>query len=497
MKDTQHPHMQIKLRGFSAMGFEEYFDTHFGKKVAVCGIGVSNIPLIRILCDRGIEVEARDRKSEDELGETATLIKDMGAKLICGPGYLESIDADIIYRSPGMRHDLIQFERAVQNGAVLTSEMEAFFEVCPCNIIGVTGSDGKSTTSTVIAKMLEKAGYRTWLGGNIGMPLLDKVPDMKSEDYVVLELSSFQLMTMRKSPYIAVVTNVTPNHLDVHKDMDEYVAAKRNIFSFRTTGGKTVLNWDNLTTRNYALSVKGPVYFFSSKESHDQICMTSEKIGMTECDRISTVTLLENVITINTGKNKEPEYIVDISDIKLPGMHNVENYMAAVAAVYGIVSNGDIVNTARTFEGVEHRIEFVGEYSGIRYYNDSIASSPTRTIAGLKAFSQKVILIAGGYDKQLSYQPLAQVIPSHVKALVLMGATKKKIRAAVEKLPECADLLIYEANTLEEAVLSARGMAKEGDIVLFSPASASFDMFANFEERGKAFKNIVKKFSQL
>ena len=475
------------------MDFEGYFGTHIGKKVAVCGLGVSNIPLIRILCDRGIEVEARDRKGEAELGDTARLVKEMGAKLICGSGYLENIDADIIYRSPGMRHDIVQFEHAVQNGAVLTSEMEAFFEVCPCVIIGITGSDGKSTTSTVISKMLGKAGYRTWLGGNIGMPLLDKVPDMKPEDYVVLELSSFQLMTMRKSPHISVVTNVTPNHLDVHKDMDEYVDAKRNIFRYRAGKGRTVLNWDNPITRSYALSVKGPVYFFSSKEPHGKICAEAEKLGMTGCDSISTVALQNEAITISAGAKQEPEHIVDISDIRLPGMHNVENYMAAIAAVNGIVPDGAVLETARTFEGVEHRIEFAGEHRGVRYYNDSIASSPTRTIAGLQAFSQKVILIAGGYDKNLSYEPLARAMPQHVKALVLMGATKKKIRASAEELPECGNIPIFEADTLEDAVLKAGDLAGEGDIVFFSPASASFDMFVNFEERGKAFKRILKK----
>jgi len=477
------------------MDFEGYFGAHIGKKVAVCGLGVSNIPLIRILRSRGIEVEARDRKTEDELGDTAVLLRGMGAKLICGDGYLNDIDADIIYRSPGMRHDLPQFERAVQNGAVLTSEMEAFFEVCPCTVIGVTGSDGKSTSSTVISRMLENAGYRTWLGGNIGMPLLDKVPEMEPDDYVVVELSSFQLMTMRKSPHISVITNVTPNHLDVHKDMDEYIEAKQRIFSFRTDGGRTVLNWDNQVTRNYALSAKGAIFFFSSRQTHEEICEAAGQLGITDFGRVSTVTLRNGVITVNKGVKHGPERVVDISDIKIPGMHNVENYMAAIAAVEGIVPCSTVVETARTFEGVEHRIEFVGEYDGVRYYNDSIASSPTRTIAGLRSFPQKVILIAGGYDKHLSYDPLAQVMPSHVKALVLMGATKGKIRASVEKLPECADIPICEANTLEEAVLSAKSMASAGDIVLFSPASASFDMFVNFEQRGRAFKDIVRKFA--
>ena len=474
------------------MLFEEYFNTHFGKKVAVCGLGVSNLPLIRLLCDRAIAVEARDRKSEEDLGQTALTIRAMGAKLICGEGYLDDIDADIIYRSPGMRPDIVQFADAVRRGATLTSEMEAFFEVCPCRTIGVTGSDGKSTTSTIISRMLEMAGYRVWLGGNIGLPLLDRVPDMKREHIAVVELSSFQLMTMSKSPEIAVVTNVSENHLDVHKDFDEYIESKKNIFCHQNASGITVLNWDNKITRGYAASAKGDVRYFSHRESQEDIRKGQLKLGLAGTiskNDIFMITVQDNAICVDAGNRHKK--IIDIAGIRLPGTHNVENYMACIASIFDLCSSADVAEVARTFEGVEHRLEFVAEHCGVSFYNDSIASSPARTIAGLRSFNKKVVLIAGGYDKQLSYKPLAEELPSHVKALVLMGQTKDKIRTEVERLEPCVEFPVFEVQTMEEAVEAARRVSQSGDTILFSPASASFDMFKNFEQRGNAFKTIV------
>ena len=333
-------------------------------------------------------------------------------------------------------------------------------------------------------------------GGIIGVPILDRVPDIQREHIAVIELSSFQLMTMRKSPDIAVVTNVSENHLDVHKDFEEYILSKKNIFQNQTAEGITVLNWDNEITRSYASSANGEVRIFSYFDSSETIERGLQELGLCgeAADRALTVTLQDNCINVHVrGRSTS---ILDVNEIKLPGAHNVENYMACVASVYSLCSNDDISAVARTFEGVEHRLEFVCEYGGVGFYNDSIASSPARTIAGLKSFDKKVILIAGGYDKQLSYKPLADELVSHVKALVLLGQTKEKIRAEVDRLDPPVEFPVYETCSLEEAVKAAYMAAQAGDIILFSPASASFDMFKNFEQRGNAFKTIANSLVQ-
>lgn len=456
------------------MNFEDYFRSHVGKKVVVCGIGVSNLPLIRLLRDRGISTEARDKKTREDLGDVALELEEIGVKLVLGEGYLDNLNADIIYRSPGMMPHIPEFVAATDKGALLTSEMEAFFEVCPCRTIGITGSDGKTTTSTLIAKILEQDGKRAWLGGNIGTPLLDKVHEMSEDDYAVVELSSFQLMTMHRSPEVAVITNIAPNHLDMHKDMDEYVEAKRNIMKYMD-GGRTVLSLDNALTRCFAEDAKGDAWGFTRSGAG----------GFTG----SFVYLEDDTVYVScSGKT---EAILHRSDIMIPGIHNVENYMTAIAALYGTVRNGCFAEVARTFGGVEHRIELVRIFNDVKYYNDSIASSPTRTNAGLNAFEQKVILIAGGYDKNIPFEPLAEQVPEHVKLLILMGATKDKIKLAIEMNGKY-NSPIYEAVSLEEAVMLAKVNAVPGDVVLFSPACASFDMFPNFAVRGNAFKDIVK-----
>ncbi len=451
------------------MTFQEFLDGHAGKKTAVCGVGVSNLPLIRLLRGAGCELEARDRKPASELSCRAEL-EALGVPLICGEDYLDGINADIVYRSPGIHPDTPGLREAVKNGARLTSEMEAFFEVCPCHIIAVTGSDGKTTTSTLIAKILEADGKTVRLGGNIGTPLLDRVPEMNPDDFAVVELSSFQLMTMRRSAPVAVVTNVAPNHLDIHASMDEYVDAKRNVFRWQETNGRVVLNLDNDITRTYSGEARGEVLFFSRREQPENGAYFDG----------------ETVFAVRQGRS---EPVMRASDIRIPGLHNVENYMAALCALDGTVSYDAVRRVATEFGGVEHRIEFVRELDGVKYYNDSIASSPTRTIAGLRSFSEKVVLIAGGYDKHIPFEPLALELGAHVKALVLFGATAGLIRAAAESQPDCPPLC--EAHTLDEAVSLARTAAGEHGVVLFSPACASFDMFKNFAERGNAFKQVV------
>lgn len=450
---------------------EEYFDSLKGKHIVIIGIGVSNTPLIEKMLDAGLAVTACDKRERTAFGGLIESLEQRGLKVRLGADYLEDLDgADLIFRTPGMRPDLPQLLRAVENGAVLTSEMEVFFELCPCRIIAVTGSDGKTTTTTIIAGLLKAAGYRTFVGGNIGRPLLCDVDEMHPDDMVVLELSSFQLMTMKQSASVAVVTNLAPNHLDVHKNMEEYVAAKRNIFAYQDCGDKLVLNADNEITAGFAKDARGDVVQFSRRKAAD-VCL---KDGMITC--------------VNRP-------VLEEKDILIPGLHNLENYMAAIAAVDGLVPEEVIHSFAKTFGGVAHRIELVRELDGVRYYNDSIASSPSRTIAGLRSFDQKVILIAGGYDKHIPYDLLGPQITESVKALLLTGDTAEKIRLATVAAPnyQPGHPEIILCDDLKSAVNKARSMAVSGDIVILSPASASFDRFKNFEERGNMFKAFVNE----
>ena len=456
------------------MTLQEYLYSLKEKTVAVIGIGVSNTPLLHLLLQNGISVTACDRRLREDLGELADELERRGAKLQLGSNYLEGLNQDVIFRTPGMRPDVPQLLAARERGSVITSEMEVFFDVCPCSIIAVTGSDGKTTTTTMIAELLRASGRTVHVGGNIGKPLLVEAGDMDPSDSVVLELSSFQLMTMKKSPHIAVVTNLSPNHLDMHKGMEEYVESKENIFLYQNKGDIAVFNLDNEITSEQATRAMGEIRMFSRRGNvKNGVYLRGEEI-------IRCCSGVENVV-------------MTTSDIKLPGIHNVENYMAAVAALEGMVDDETIRAFAREFGGVEHRIELVRTLDGVRYYNDSIASSPTRTIAGLRSFREKVILIAGGYDKNIPFEELGSEVVKRVKVLVLCGATAEKIRAAVEAasgyVPGKPEILTAES--LQQAAELARKQAREGDVVTLSPACASFDQFPNFMARGKAFKAIV------
>jgi UDP-N-acetylmuramoylalanine--D-glutamate ligase len=447
------------------MTFEQYFTALRGKKIAVLGLGVSNRPLVRLLLEFGCDVTGCDRTPREKLDQEVLDLEAMGCKLRCGDTYLEGVEADVLFRTPGMHPGNPAIRGLAEKGAYVTSEMEVFFEVCPCSLIAVTGSDGKTTTTTLISEMLKADGKTVWLGGNIGTPLLPLVRQMKPDDFAVVELSSFQLMDMTRSPLRAVVTNLAPNHLDVHKDMEEYIQAKKNIFAFQNEKGLLVLNHDNAITDGFTGNGK-TVKFSRQAEAH--VCMKDDVIIRGE------------------------EEVLKIQDILLPGVHNIENYMAAIAAVEGLVSDDTIRHVAKNFGGVEHRIELVRIKDGVRFYNDSIASSPSRTIAGLRSFREKVILIAGGYDKHIPYDVLGPEVCQHVKKLFLCGATAPQIRAAVENCgmeqPEITD-----CGDFESAVRAAAAAAQEGDVVLMSPASASFDQFKNFMVRGEFFKKIVKE----
>ena len=444
--------------------FEQYFTSLKGKKIAVLGLGVSNRPLVRLLLEFGCDVIGCDRTPREKLDEEVLQLETLGCQLHVGDNYLDGVQADVLFRTPGMHPGNPAIVALAEQGAMVTSEMEVFFEVCPCKLIAVTGSDGKTTTTTLISEMLKASGKTVWLGGNIGTPLLPLVRQMKETDYAVVELSSFQLMDMTRSPHRALITNLAPNHLDVHKDMEEYVDSKKNIFKYQDETGLLVLNADNAITAE--LKGNGETRFFSRKGS-------------------AHVHLEDGVIY----RGNEP--VLNTADILIPGVHNVENYMAAIAMVEGLVEDETIRHVAKNFGGVEHRIELVRIKDGVRYYNDSIASSPSRTIAGLRSFQEKVILIAGGYDKHIPYDVLGPEICAHVKKLFLCGATGPKIRAAVEACGGQVEM--FDCGDFESAVRAAAKAAQAGDVVLMSPASASFDQFKNFMVRGNFFKEIVKE----
>ena len=452
---------------------DQYFDSLTDKKIAVLGIGVSNRPLIRMLLARGLHVLACDKTPREKLDAEVLELERAGAVLHVGEHYLDDVQADIVFRTPGMRPDVPALLAAKERGSVVTSEMEIFFEVCPCTIIGVTGSDGKTTTTSIIAEMLRAAGKTVYLGGNIGHPLLCDAEKMQPEDFAVVELSSFQLLDMKRSPHIAVMTNLAPNHLDVHKDMDEYIAAKENIYLHQHEGDIAIFNEDNDITRKLSKKAAAWTRLFSRRE-----------------EVTDGAFLRGDSIVLRRGGREET--VMQISDIRLPGMHNVENYLAAVTALDGLVPYEVMRETARTFAGVEHRIEPVRTIRGVQWYNDSIASSPTRTIAGLNAFNEKVILLAGGYDKHLPFAPLAPEVVKHVKLLILCGATADAIEKAVRECPGYhGSPEIVRCESLEDCVKTAYERAVRGDIVTLSPACAAFDQFANFMERGKAFKKLV------
>ena len=450
---------------------EQFYQFIRGKRIAMCGIGGSNLPLIKIFKSKGAEVIACDRRTREKLGDTAKELETLGVTLKLGDGYLDGLDVDIIFRTPGMKYHLPQLEAARKAGSAVTSEMEVFFELCPCKIYAVTGSDGKTTTTSIIAEFLKAQRKTVHLGGNIGKPLLPEIESIRPEDCAVVELSSFQLISMGESPDVAVVTNLSPNHLDVHKDMQEYIDAKKNIFRHQNAFSRTVLGAGNEITASFAPEVRGDCWMFRRGGPVDRGVWCDEE-------------------SIYVGKEK----LMPISQIKIPGWHNVENYMAAIAAVWGDVDPEVIRQVAATFNGVEHRAELVRELRGVKYYNDSIATSPTRVISGmLSLFPQKILMIAGGYDKHIPFEPLGPVVCDKVKTLILLGATAQKIQDAVrsaenykEGAPE-----ILRVETMEQAVAAAAAHAQPGDIVSLSPASAAFDLYPNFEVRGKHYKELV------
>ena len=459
------------------MTLKEYLRSIAGRSVGVVGAGISNRPLVSILAEAGIDVTVYDRSDAAALGGFYKDSVDHGVKFQLGDGYLDRLEGDILFRTPGLHPFHPALRAAAERGAIVTSEMELFLSLCPCRVFAVTGSDGKTTTTTIISDLLKAAGYTVHLGGNIGRPLLPETDEIKKDDMVVLELSSFQLHSMRCAPDVAVITNISPNHLDVHPSYEDYIEAKKQIYLHQSPTARLVLNLDNETAAACAEDAPGTVCWFSRKKTVENGAFLRED-GM--------------ICLAGDGGSRE---VLPAADLMIPGDHNVENVLAAFAAVRGCVPPEVMADTARRFTGVAHRLEKIRTLRGVTYINDSIASSPNRTIAGLACFQKKVILIAGGKDKGISYDAIGPAVCRHVKKLFLTGMTAGVIKSAVEKAPEYkpGSPEIFLIDGFADAIRAAAACAEEGDVVLLSPASTSFDRFKNFEERGNAFRKVVEE----
>ncbi len=453
---------------------KKYIDENKEKRFAFIGAGVAHKDLISIFASLGANVTLCDKKTKEELGETYKKLAEQNVKFSLGEEYLSALEtADIIFRTPGMMPGEPHLIKAVERGASLTSEVETFFDLCPAKIYAVTGSDGKTTTTSLIADMLKRAGFTVHLGGNIGKALLPMIDEVKPTDKVVAELSSFQLITMKKSPHVAVLTNITPNHLDKHTDMKEYIEAKSNILRYQTEDDTAIISRDNETALLLSGVVKGELRYFSINQEEDNGAF------------------LRNEILFVKSKN-ELSAVIPANEILILGRHNVENMLAAFAAVASDIHPQIMEATAREFKGVEHRIEFVREKDGVKYYNHSIATSPLRLKSGLATLGKGLIVICGGKNKNLSYEEAAHDLLRHARVVVLMSETGAIIKEELEKIPNSGDTLtVLTADNMEEAVMLARGSAKSGDIVTLTPASTSFDKYINFEERGNHYKQIV------
>ena len=447
-----------------------------GKKVAIIGLGVSNLPLLDYLYENKARVTVFDNKELEKIeDDVINKINNYNFEYFFGDKALENLrNFNLIFRSPSVLPTNPYLVEESNRGAIVTTEIELLMKMCPCKIVGITGSDGKTTTTSLINAILREGGYKTHLGGNIGMPLFTKLPQIEPNDILVLELSSFQLMGMEVSPNISVITNITPNHLNIHKDYEEYIDSKKNIFKYQSSNDLLILNYDNEITRNCSKEAKGKVVFFSSKE------------------KLSNGYIVDGNI-IKKCEDGVRLHILNTDEVILRGNHNYQNIATALAATEGLVDLDRAIKAIKEFEPVEHRIEFVKELNNVKWYNDSASSSPTRTRSGLNAFHEGIVLIAGGYDKNLDYTPIAKPIVDKVKTLILLGQTSGKIFEVVKKELEVENkkLDIHLCNNLKDSVNLAKKLAKPGEVVLFSPASASFDQFKDFADRGRQFKSLV------
>ena len=470
-----------------------------GRSCELLGLGVSHLPLAKLLCDMGVPLTVRDKKPLSELGEDALALAERGVRFVTGETCFDDLDGELIFRSPGIRPDRAGLPAAVERGAELTGEIELFLHLTDADTFAVTGSDGKTTSTTLTGLFLKAQAERTahgqvFVGGNIGTPLLDRLPLVSKDDRAVLELSSFQLMTLRDAPRFAAITNLSPNHLDWHTDMAEYLAAKEHIIGENTE--RLVTNADNETTAHLAENLltrrakgeKAPalVLFSSTKTAFSALFPQ----GAGEGDR--ALYLRDGYIVLSDGKGETA--LLDTRRIRVPGRHNIENFMTAIGLTLGSVAPAVYGEVADTFCGVAHRLEHVRTLDGVDYYNSSIDSSPSRTAAALSALAGRdIVIICGGYDKHIPFAPLAESLCRHARAVVLTGATAATIgQALIAYAPDEADrpTVVYRPD-FADAIRAARSLSHKGGCVLLSPACASFDAFRNFAERGNTFRKIV------
>jgi UDP-N-acetylmuramoylalanine--D-glutamate ligase len=450
-----------------------------GKRATIIGLAREGTALARFLAEQGAIVTVSDLKKEEELQENITKLEGLPIRFVLGghPGEVLN-HTDVLFLSPGVPLEAPIVVEAKRRGIPISSETNLFTALCRAPIIGITGSSGKTTTVSLVGQMLKASGFRTWVGGNIGQPLIGHLEEIEPTDKVVMELSSFQLETMEWSPHVAAILNITPNHLDRHSSMKAYTEAKLNILRFQQPGDVAILGYDLIT--NYESRItdhESRILSFSLNEEVEQGAF------LRNCE-----------IILRLGDTEQR--ICSADEIKLLGRHNLENVLAAcaIAAVAG-ASRQAIANVATTFEGVEHRLELVREIGGVRYYNDSIATSPERTVAALRSFDQPIVLLAGGRDKHLPWDEMARLTLEKVTHLVLFGEAVPIIERAMQEAggkKQEARCKMHKCVTLEEAVKVAAREAEPGDVVLLSPGGTSFDAFRDFVERGQRFRELVK-----
>ena len=445
-------------------------------KIAVIGAGVSNIPLIKYLIKLNCNITLFDNKEFYKLNnDIKDLINNQTINAYLGKDNLTKLKGfNIIFRSPSMLPTNEYLEKEKSRGAIITTEVEQVIKYSKAKIIGVTGSKGKTTTTSIINEIMTKMGYITYLGGNIGIPLFDKLDEITKEDIVILELSSFQLMNMEVSPNIALITNISPDHLDIHSSYEEYIEAKKYLFKNQTSKDLLILNNNDEIVKEFNKEAKGNVKYFGINYIKDSFVLD------------------DNFICYNNEK------ILDTNKFILKGKHNYLNICAALNAIKEFinVNNQELENIIASINSVHHRLEFVREINGIKWYNDSASTTPDKSLAGINAFNEDIVLIAGGYDKNIEYDTLALPIINKVSKLILFGATKNKIYDAVMKEIKNhtnVKTKIYVMDSLEDVIDIAFKVSEKGEVVLFSPASASFDMFENAYARGDLFKEIVNK----
>lgn len=441
------------------------------KKVLILGVGVSNLPLIDYLHNLGVKTYIRDRKTIEELsGEIRKKIEEYKIDYVLGDSYLDDLtEYDIIFRSPSILPNIKSLENAKNKGVYVTTEIEQVIKLAPCKVIGITGSKGKTTTTTILSTILEKLNYKVHVGGNIGTPLFSKLKDMNKDDIIVLEMSSFQLMNMEASPNISIITNISPDHLDIHANYQEYIDAKKYIFKNQNKEDILVLNEEDDIVKDMNKDTVSQVRYFGSINHNNNYYINDKNIYYNN------------------------ELVIDTAKLLLKGRHNHLNICAALTAIkdYINVDNKELESIVSGIKSVHHRLEYVRTINGVEWYNDSASTTPDKSMGGLNAFDKKIVLIAGGYDKNISYEEFGKPIVENCSKLILFGATKDKIYDSVMK--QNSNIKIYKLNTLEEVVNKANEIATGDEVVLFSPASASFDMFKNAYQRGDLFKELVNK----